>query len=114
MQDYEISRLSTGERVISERVSSVRSISIGFWIGDAFAERGSKLLSPHRSTRAKPPRDQEDMGRHYKRRWAVERLFSWLAAWRRLANRWERRADHYWQWLCLGISLIYLRRRYWP
>jgi predicted Zn-dependent peptidase len=33
VQSYEISRLSTGERVISERVPSVRSVSIGFWIG---------------------------------------------------------------------------------
>ncbi|MCB0878828.1 MAG: IS5 family transposase [Thermoleophilia bacterium] len=84
------------------------------FLRDAFAERGSKLLSPHRVTRSKPPRDQEQIGRHYKRRWAVERLFAWLAAWRRLANRWERRAEHYWQWLCLGISLIYTRRKYWP
>lgn len=80
------------------------------FLRDDFAERGSKLLSPHRSTRKKPPRDQEQMGRHYKNRWVVERFFAWLAAWRRLATRWERRADHYWQWLCLGISLIYTRR----
>ena len=80
------------------------------FLRDAFAERNSKLLSPPRADRSKPPRDQEQIGRHYKRRWAVERLFAWLAAWRRLANRWERRAEHYWQWLCLGISLIYVRR----
>lgn len=84
------------------------------FLRDDFAERGSKLLSPHRADRKKPDRDQEHIGRHYRQRWAVERLFAWLAAWRRLATRWERRADHYWQWLCLGISLIYLRRRYWP
>lgn len=82
------------------------------FLRDAFAARGSKLLSPHRVTRSKPPRDQEQIGRHYKRRWAVERLFSWLAAWRRLATRYEKRAEHYWQWLCLGISLIYTRRRF--
>jgi predicted Zn-dependent peptidase len=33
VQSYEISRLSTGERVISEVVPSVRSVSVGFWIG---------------------------------------------------------------------------------
>jgi predicted Zn-dependent peptidase len=33
VQAHEISRLSTGERVISELVPSVRSVSIGFWIG---------------------------------------------------------------------------------
>src|SRR5688572_4583148 len=33
MQSYELSTLSTGERVISEHVSSVRSVSLGFWVG---------------------------------------------------------------------------------
>ncbi len=33
MQKYELSELDSGERVISERVPSVRSVSLGFWIG---------------------------------------------------------------------------------
>src|ERR687897_668136 len=33
MQTYDLSTLSTGERVISEHVPSVRSVSLGFWIG---------------------------------------------------------------------------------
>jgi len=33
MQKYVLSELDTGERVISERVPSVRSVAIGFWIG---------------------------------------------------------------------------------
>jgi predicted Zn-dependent peptidase len=33
VQTYEISELESGERVISEQVESVRSVSIGFWIG---------------------------------------------------------------------------------
>ncbi len=33
MQTYELSTLPTGERVISEHVPSVRSVSLGFWIG---------------------------------------------------------------------------------
>jgi predicted Zn-dependent peptidase len=33
VRDYELSTTPTGERVISERVPSVRSVSIGFWIG---------------------------------------------------------------------------------
>jgi predicted Zn-dependent peptidase len=33
VQKYEMSELDSGERVISERVPSVRSVSIGFWIG---------------------------------------------------------------------------------
>ena len=33
MQEYELSTLATGERVISEHVPSVRSVSLGFWVG---------------------------------------------------------------------------------
>jgi predicted Zn-dependent peptidase len=33
MQRYDFTTLPTGERVISERVPSVRSVSLGFWIG---------------------------------------------------------------------------------
>ncbi len=55
---------------------------------DEFAERTSKLLAAHRSNRKQPPRDQEHIGRHYKQRWRVERLFAWLVGWR-LATRWE-------------------------
>ena len=33
MQKYTLSELDSGERVISEKVPSVRSVSLGFWIG---------------------------------------------------------------------------------
>src|SRR5207237_8332255 len=33
IQKYVFSELETGERVISERVPSVRSVALGFWIG---------------------------------------------------------------------------------
>ncbi len=33
MQEYVVSELDSGARVISERVESVRSVSLGFWIG---------------------------------------------------------------------------------
>jgi predicted Zn-dependent peptidase len=33
MQKYVLTELDSGERVISERVPSVRSVSVGFWIG---------------------------------------------------------------------------------
>ncbi len=33
MQEYVLSELDSGERVITERVTSVRSVSLGFWIG---------------------------------------------------------------------------------
>lgn len=69
----------------------------------------SKLLVPHKSNRKRPPRDQEQIGRHYKERWRVERLFAWLAAWRRLATRWEANPLHYNTWVNLAVSLVYVR-----
>ena len=33
METHQLSELSTGERVISERVPGVRSVSLGFWVG---------------------------------------------------------------------------------
>ena len=33
MQEYVLSELDSGERLITERVDSVRSVSLGFWIG---------------------------------------------------------------------------------
>src|ERR1051326_6968700 len=33
VQKYVLSELDSGERVISERVPSVRSVALGFWIG---------------------------------------------------------------------------------
>ena len=50
------------------------------------------------------------LGRH---RWVVERTFAWLARYRRLAVRYERRADIHAAFLSLGCALIcfnYLRR----
>jgi len=76
---------------------------------DEVKARDAKLLSPHRSTRKKPPRDQEHIGRHYKNRWCVERFFAWLAAWRRLATRWEAKSLNYNTWVSLATSLIYVR-----
>jgi predicted Zn-dependent peptidase len=33
VQKYEITELDSGERVITERVPSVRSVSLGYWVG---------------------------------------------------------------------------------
>jgi len=76
---------------------------------DEVTELGSKLLVPHKSNRKRPPRDQEHIGRHYRERWRVERLFSWLAGWRRLATRWEANPLNYNTWILLAVSLIYVR-----
>ena len=47
----------------------------------------------------------ERLGRH---RWVVERTLAWLARYRRLSVRYERRADIHEAFLYLGCSLICL------
>src|SRR5919199_1243085 len=48
MQKYVLSELDSGERVISERVSSVRSVALGFWIGAGSRdERGDRAGASH-------------------------------------------------------------------
>ncbi|HXY17690.1 MAG TPA: pitrilysin family protein [Gaiellaceae bacterium] len=44
MRDYSLSELSSGVRVVSERIDSVRSIALGFWVGT-----GSRDESPSRA-----------------------------------------------------------------
>ena len=46
------------------------------------------------------------LGRH---RWVVERTFAWLNRFRRLAIRYERRADIHQAFLTLGCALICFR-----
>ena len=47
------------------------------------------------------------LGRH---RWVVERAFAHLRSMRRLAGRWERKADHWLAFALLGCAVLALRR----
>ncbi len=49
------------------------------------------------------------MLRRYKRRWKVERLFAWLKRWRRIATRWERKAENFLGFVQLGCVILLLR-----
>ena len=53
---------------------------------------------------------KERLGRY---RWVVERDFAWLNQFKRLAIRYERRADIYEAFLHLGCSLICLNALHW-
>jgi len=91
------------DKIVADRAYDIDSLR------DEIAARDSLLLVPHKSNRARPPRDQKHIGRYYRQRWRVERFFAWLAAWRRLATRWEANPDNYNTWVCLATSLIYVR-----
>ncbi len=71
-------------------------------------ERGVRLISPaRRTTRRKT--DGRRM-RRYRRRWVVERLFSWLQNFRRLNVRWEHKAENFLGFLHLACLKILLKR----
>lgn len=67
------------------------------------------LIAPHRSNRKHRTQDGRLL-RRYKRRWQVERFFAWLLSFRRIAVRWEHRADNYLGLVQLACILILLRR----
>jgi transposase len=65
---------------------------------EALRERGIKARIARRGKNT-----GQRLGRH---RWVVERTLAWLARYRRLAVRYERRADIHEAFLHLGCSLI--------
>ena len=72
-------------------------------------ERNIELIAPLKSN-SKRKQDGRPL-RRYRRRWKVERLFAWLKQFRRIATRWERKAQNYLGFLLLGCAVILLRHR---
>lgn len=72
------------------------------------AERGIELIAPHRSNRVHITQDGRPL-RRKKRRWQVERFFSWLGAYRRVLIRWEVKAENYLGFVNLACVTILLR-----
>ncbi|MFC1878079.1 IS5 family transposase [Thermodesulfobacteriota bacterium] len=69
----------------------------------------TELIAPHKTNRKKPKTQDGRVLRRYRRRWKVERLFSWLHNFRRLVTSWEFNADNYLGMLQLGCNVILLR-----
>jgi transposase len=72
-------------------------------------ERGVELIAPARRTSRSRRPDRRKL-RRYRRRWKVERLFAWLKRFRRLAIRYERKADNFLGFLRLGCVVVLTRR----
>ena len=74
-------------------------------------ERDIELIAPKRRGKRPSRRKQDGRAlRRVRRRWKVERLFAWLKAFRRLASRWEYKADNYLGLVHLGCIMILLRQ----
>lgn len=70
---------------------------------------GIEMIAPNRINRKIKTQDGRPL-RRYRRRWKVERLFAWLHNFRRLVNRWERRAVNFRCFVLLGCIVILLRQ----
>ena len=74
-------------------------------------DRGVDMVAPHKKNRKKPATQDGRRLRRYKRRFKVERFFSWIEDFRRLVVRWEYHAANYLGFVhlaCLRILMRYL------
>lgn len=91
------------ERLIGDRAYDSDSLDA------ALAKMGVKMIAPHHPRRRRKTQDGRLL-RRYRRRWRVERLFSWLLSFRRLVTRYEHHADNFLGMLKLACAVILLRR----
>jgi transposase len=72
-------------------------------------EQGIEMIAPHKRNRKKPKTQDGRSLRRYKRRWKVERFFAWLQNFRRVATRFDYKAENYLGFVHLGCIVILLR-----
>lgn len=70
---------------------------------------GVELIAPHRRNRKKAKTQDGRKLRRYKRRWKIERFFSWLQSFRRLPVRYEYHAANFLAFVQLACIVILLR-----
>lgn len=74
------------------------------------AEQGVELIAPHRRNRRKAKTQDGRKLRRYKRRWKIERFFSWLYTFRRTVVRYEHYAANFLAFVQLACIVILLRQ----
>ncbi len=68
-----------------------------------------ELIAPHRHNRIRPATQDGRSLRRYRRRWKIERLFSWLQNYRRVLTRYEYYLANYLGFPQLACTLILLK-----
>ena len=72
--------------------------------------RQIELICPHRKNRKKPKVQDGRKLRRYRKRWKIERTFSWISNYRRLVVRYERRITVYQAFFHIACILITLKQ----
>ena len=91
------------ERLIGDRAYDSDSLACRLW-----QERRIELIAPHRGNRIFKTQDGRPL-RRYKRRWKIERLFSWFNHFRRSSMRYEYHAQNFLGFLHLICAIILMR-----
>ena len=78
-------------------------------LDEQLAAKGIDMIAPNHVTRTVQTQDRRKLPR-YRRRWLIERFFSWLMRWRRLVTRYECKADNFLGLVQLACVVILLRR----
>jgi transposase len=79
-------------------------------LDEKLARRRIEMISPHRSNRKRRATQDGRPMRRYKRRWKVERVFSWLQNNRRVLVRQDFHAENYLGFVLLSCITIVLKR----
>ena len=78
-------------------------------LDEELAELGIELIAPHKQIRKKAKTQDGRKLRRYKRRWKVERFFAWLQNFRRVATRFDYKAENYLGFVHLACIQILLK-----
>jgi transposase len=78
-------------------------------LDEELAKQGVELIAPHRRNRKRAKTQDGRKLRRYKRRWKIERLFSWLYNFRRTVVRYEFYAANFLAFIQLACIVILLR-----
>jgi transposase len=74
-------------------------------------QQGVEMIAPHRKNRTLKNKTQDGRAlRRYKRRWKIERFFSWLHWQRRIITRWEYYPANFLGFVQLASILILLKQ----
>lgn len=73
---------------------------------------GVEMIAAHRKNRTKPKTQDGRCLRRAKRRWKVERFFSWLQNFRRLVVRYERKSANLFGFVLLAAVVMHVKYRF--
>jgi len=78
-------------------------------LDEQLRKQGIELIAPHKNNRRKSVAQDGRALRRYKRRWKIERLFSWFNRFRRLVVRYEYHPENFLAMVQLASILMLVK-----